>query len=124
MRKVGILSVSLLLLVVLLGAMVFRYDRFDTYDGGSRYIDRWTGVEWIREEYAYGQSRIPANYFNHPGAMAATGEEMAAQLIRIVNRENTLLFIWCVLLLLCLGGIVSFFVRPRRKAIHFKRHDS
>lgn len=113
MIKVKVMSACLLLLIVLLAAMIFRYDRLEAGDRVSKYIDRWTGIEWVKVKHALGEDRLLAAYYQNADAAVIPEEDIAADLVRIANTENTLMVVWWTLLLLCSGGMITVLALPR-----------
>ena len=105
MKKIRILAVLSLLLIVMLGTMIFRYEQLEKDNRINRYIDRWTGIEWVEVRYASGESRMPAKYYQNPDAAVIPDEETIADLVRIANTERILTIVWWVLLFVCFGGI-------------------
>lgn len=111
MKKISILAVLSLLSIILLGTMTFKYEQLEKDDRINRYIDRWTGIEWVEVRYASGESRMPAKYYQNPDVAAISDEEMVADLVRIANTERVLTIVWWVLLFMCLGGVIMVLMK-------------
>lgn len=111
MKRIRILVVLLLVLLVLLGTMIFRYEQLEKDDTINRYIDRWTKTEWVEVKHTSGESRIPAKFYQNPDAAEIPEAEIIADLVQIANTERILTIIWWVLLFMCLGGVTMVLVK-------------
>lgn len=97
MNKKLLAAISAMVLVILVCALIFRYEQLENTDGLQRYVDRWTGVEWVKVITPGSTSRIPAKYYNFPMYDDAASLKVLKDLTRIKNINDTLMTIWYVL---------------------------
>lgn len=88
-KKLSIL-ISLILLSLLILANTFRYEQIESTPELSRYIDRWTGIEWVKVISPTGVSRIPAKYYNYQERLGFNAEDVLKDLKRIKYGETAL----------------------------------
>ena len=108
-RKVVLLL--FLALIVLVIGQVMRYEQLAYSPTVHRYLDRWTGIEWVKTYTWDGLSRYPAKFYTQVGAIGNTDDAVLKEIKRMQTVDEVLTHGWyvavCVLSLSLVNSMIK-----------------
>lgn len=104
MRKRSGLFLLFFILIALMLGFIFRYQQVAYTPIQQRYLDRWTGIEWIKSYTWGGLIRVPASF--QQSTEQLTEAERSTQLEGIHRQDKLLTITWYVAVVVVCALIV------------------
>jgi hypothetical protein len=102
--KIRILFLVILLLLLLF-AYALRYEQKAYTPAAQRYLDRWTGIEWVKSYTWEGTKRIPHKLLQDEYTNSVSPEKVKQELAETYQLDRIFTGGWALLVTLVLAFI-------------------
>jgi hypothetical protein len=115
-KKIIILCITLVILIL---ANLFRYDNLASKTTDSIvikwYKDRWTNVDWTYIYSPTKTAKFPTNYKPPQTIVTSSDKELYIQNLKILKTANTLVYLWYILLICNILGLLYQLLRRKKE---------
>ena len=115
MQRKHILLLLGVTLIVLVVGQVFRYEDLAYSPTVQRYIDHWTGHEWVKTYSWSGLSHCPAKYFSSTLPVGMSEVQVLQEIKKMQFMTRFLTMAWLAAVSLLSFSMVNMFVKMRNK---------